>query len=324
MKLNKRVLASVALSVSLVGAAVTPVAWAADGHRSCAQNFQDGIDADINLVVAKHLRRNCNLSVEQISVLSVDAMKEVAREFKKDGAPLYAEEQLKGLSPQNVVNLARGIDTPAGDNSNGPTDGEQQSGPALSVKEVKAGDTVITGSVYLLPGEQKIIQAQFPSRIVKTKVVRFSKESGEAGETAKGKVVTFNIDVPDEIQLKANDEVTVSRLIDNSQEATNKDRPVTVIVKPADNGNDEAPGGGDGQNPPMPPGDNENPPKPPAPGGDAGESSSDLGSIFGVIAGLAGLAAVVASVAKIFNHSLGLVRFLQPVRDFLAQFNIKF
>lgn len=51
MKLNKRILASVALSVSLVGAAVTPGSWAAERHLNCAQNFQDGIDADINLVL---------------------------------------------------------------------------------------------------------------------------------------------------------------------------------------------------------------------------------------------------------------------------------
>ena len=96
------------------------------------------------------------------------------------------------------------------------------------------------------------------------------------------------------------------------------------INEAADNA--EEPGGnpGAGEKLPKPPADDENLPKPPFPGGDAGESSSDLGSIFGVITGLAGLAALVASVAKIFNHGLGLFRILQPLRDFLAQFSIKF
>ena len=72
------------------------------------------------------------------------------------------------------------------------------------------------------------------------------------------------------------------------------------------------------------PGADEKLPKPPTPGGGSGESSSNFGNIFGVISGLAGLATLVAGIAKIFNQNLGLVRLLQPLRDFLAQFNIKF
>lgn len=45
---------------------------------------------------------------------------------------------------------------------------------------------------------------------------------------------------------------------------------------------------------------------------------------LGVIAGLSGLAALVAGVAKIFNQNSGLSQLLQPLRNFLAQFNIKF
>ncbi|AWR15867.1 hypothetical protein CIP107577_01140 [Corynebacterium diphtheriae] len=69
---------------------------------------------------------------------------------------------------------------------------------------------------------------------------------------------------------------------------------------------------------------NPNPSKPPTPGGGAGEGSSNFGNIFGVIAGLNGLAAVVAGVSKIFNQNSGLSQLLQPLRNFLAQFNIKF
>ncbi|MHC9561732.1 hypothetical protein ACQX4L_05230 [Corynebacterium diphtheriae] len=45
---------------------------------------------------------------------------------------------------------------------------------------------------------------------------------------------------------------------------------------------------------------------------------------LGVIAGLSGLAALAAGVAKIFNQNSGLSQLLQPLRNFLAQFNIKF
>ncbi|MDK4279454.1 intracellular motility protein A [Corynebacterium accolens] len=326
MKLNKRVLASVALSVSLVGAAVTPAAWAAERHLNCAQNFQDGIDADINLVVAKHLRRNCNLSVDQISTLNVEDMKQVARELKKDDAPLYSEEELKSLSPLYVVKLAKDIDTPAGDNSNGPADGEQQSGPPLLVNEVKAGDRVVTGSVYLLPGQQKVIQVYLPGRIGLAKSLKLEQKSGEEGNPSKGEVVTFSFDVPEYIQLKDGDEIEVIPFYNSLGEGTSNDVAIKIIVKPNESGNDQDPGGGADDNVPKPPvpDDNQNLPKLPAPGDGAGEDGSNLGNIFGVIAGLAGLAALVASVAKIFNHGLGMLRILQPLRDFLAQFNIKF
>lgn len=72
------------------------------------------------------------------------------------------------------------------------------------------------------------------------------------------------------------------------------------------------------------PGAGDKMPKPPVPGNESGEGSSNFGNIFGVISGLAGLATVVAGIAKIFNQNAGLARIFQPLRDFLAQFNIKF
>ncbi|EFM43228.1 intracellular motility protein A [Corynebacterium accolens] len=321
MKLNKRVLASAALSTSLVASVVTPVAWATDGHVNCAQDSGDGSDphSGFNVNDADYLQPNCELSQGEASQPGV-------------------EEELKQLLPSDVVGGAEGSDVSFGDNGENLADGEQQSGQPLSVNEVKEGDEVITGFVYLLPGEQKIIQAHYPNRTVATKVLKSDEKSGEEGKPSGGKVVTFTFDIPEDLQLKAGDEITVSRLVANSEEAANKDKPVKIIVKAADKGNGQAPGGGAGNNPSKPPvpGDNENPrkppapgggenlPKPPTPGGGAGEDSSNFGNIFGVVAGLAGLAAVVAGIAKIFHPNSGLVRFLQPLRDILAQFNIKF
>lgn len=301
MKLNKRVLASAAISASFMATAVTPVAWAAGEHLNCVQNFRAGVDADINTNVAEHLRRNCKLSVDQIIRLNVEDMKQVAREFKKDGTPLYSEEELNRLSPSYVVALAKDIDVSSGDTGKGPADSEQQSGPPLSVNDVKAGDREVTGSVYLLPGQQKTIQAHFPSRIVSAKVLKSDEKPGEGGKTAEGKVVTFKFGVPEEIQLNAGDEIMVTRFLAAAEEATNKDVPVKVIVKPAESG--KSPGDG-------------------VPG--SGGGSSNFGNIFGGIGGFASLAAVMAGVAKIFNQHSSLGRLLQPLRDLLAQFNIKF
>lgn len=315
MKLNKRVLASVALSVSLVTTAVTPVAWAADEHLTCAQNFQAGIDIDaaINVNIAKHLQRNCNWSGDQISLLNVEELREVAKQLlSADGTRLHSEEALNHVLPSWVAGVVYYNNALSGDGGMGPAGDEQQPGASLMVNDAKVGDKEVTGSLFVLPGQIKKIWIAFPN----FKILELQLQ----GNSSKGEVISFKFDVPQGVELKANDEISVFPIYYDY----GVDKPVKVVVKSAGNGNDGAPGGGDGQNPPMPPGDNENPPKPPVPGGDAGESSSDLGSIFGVVAGLAGLAAVVASVAKIFNHSLGLVRFLQPLRDLLAQFNIKF
>ncbi|MDK4207760.1 hypothetical protein NLL38_01280 [Corynebacterium accolens] len=333
MKLNKRVLASVALSVSLVTTAVTPVAWAADEHLTCAQNFQAGIDIDaaINVNIAKYLQRNCNWSGDQISLLNVEELREVAKQLlSADGTRLHSEEALNHVLPSWVAGVVDYNNKFSGDGRKGPVGDEQQPGPPLMVNDVKAGDKEVTGSLFVLPGQIKKIWIAFPH----FKILELQLQ----GNSSKGEVIPFKFDVPQGVELKTNDEISVFPIYYDY----GVDEPVKVTVKSAGNGNDEAPGDGenppmppgDGGNPPMPPGDggnspkppadDENPPKPPFPGGGAGESGSDLGSIFGVIAGLAGLAAVVASIAKIFNHGLGMLRILQPLRDFLAQFNIKF
>ena len=198
MKLNKRVLASAALSVSLATTAVTPVAWADDDapHLRCKQNFRAGsdFDADANGNVAEHLTRNCKMTAEQISKLSIEDLKSVAKELRKaDNTPAIGPDEIDQIS---------------------------------------------------------------------TEQVNYEAEINEAADKAK---------------------------------------------EPGDN-----------------PGAGEKMPKPPLPGGGSGEGSSNFGNIFGVISGLAGLATVVAGIAKIFNKNAGLARILQPLRDFLAQFNIKF
>lgn len=322
MKLNKRVLASVALSASLVTTAVTPVAWAADdNHLTCTTDFRAGLDIDaaINANIAKHLQRNCNWGTDRISRLNVDDLRQVAEQLlNADGTRLHSEKALNSVLPNWVTGVVNYNNTISSDGGKGPAEDEQP----LMVNDVKEGDKEVNGSVFVLPGQIKKIWIALPNLQI--------SELSLQGNSSKGEVVPFKLKVPQGVELKTNDEITVFPIYYDY----GIDEPVKVTVKSAGNGNEEAPGGGDGgnppkppadgENPPMPPGDSETPPKPPAPGGGAGESGSDLGSIFGVIAGLAGLTAVVASIAKIFNHSLGLVRILQPLRDFLAQFNIRF
>lgn len=196
MTLNKRVIASVALSVSLVATAVIPAAWAADEHVTCTQNFRAGVDIDaaINLNVAKHLQRNRNWDWRQIAGLNVEQMGQLAKKLPKE-------------------------------------DGTPQPGLPLSVNKVKAGDREITGSVYLLPGQEKTIQVTFPNGRVSTKKLQLDENSVGEGKARKGKVVTFKIEVPAGLDLKADDVIAVIPLYYNFGD---KDAPVKVIVQPAD------------------------------------------------------------------------------------------
>ncbi|VEH73253.1 hypothetical protein [Corynebacterium segmentosum] len=112
MKLNKRVLASATLSVSLVVPAVAPVAWADATHVACEQSFRAGsdFDGDANAKVAEHLKRNCHLTAEQISKLSIEDLKSVAKELKRaDGTLAISVEEIEQLTTGQVNSEAQKI-----------------------------------------------------------------------------------------------------------------------------------------------------------------------------------------------------------------------
>ncbi|WP_234914533.1 intracellular motility protein A [Corynebacterium belfantii] len=252
MKLNKRVIASAALSVSLATSAVAPppVAWADEKHVNCPQKFRAGsdFDGDVNAKVEKHLQRDCELTADQVSRLSIET---------KNSAKLR--------EPGLVTNSTES---------------------RLKVNDVKVGDKKITGLVFLLPGEQATVQVTFLTTIrTLTQELRFDQSSAESDDTSGGKFVPFTISVPSELELRLGDEISVTLPYYTGK---SKPKPVKVVVKSADNGNGRAPGGGAGEKPGKPHipggGADDNPPKPPAPGGGAGDNprtgggSSSLGS----------------------------------------------
>ena len=250
MKLNKRVLASAAISASLVATAVTPVALATGEHLNCAQNFRAGVDFDagINANVAEHLQRNCKLSVGQITELSVDEMTQTARELLgKDNTPLYSEEELKRLSHSEVVREARINGISSDDDGKGPAEGGQQSEAPLMVNDVKAGDREITGSVILLPGQKKTVQVTFPNFRALTTDLHLKENSAEEGGASNGKTVTFKFDVPEGINLKAGETLLFSSLYDSLAPDDSKSKAMPVVVKPADVAEEEGPDSGDSE-----------------------------------------------------------------------------
>ncbi|WP_234914688.1 hypothetical protein [Corynebacterium belfantii] len=184
MKLNKCAIASVALSASLVATAVTPAAWAADEHLTCTQDFRAGvyIDAAIDLNVAKHLQRNRNWDWRQIAGLNVEQMGQLAKKLlKEDGTPLHSEEALKFLEPDWVGELAKYNSTFVSNDRKGSAGEEQQSGPPLSVNDVKAGDREVTGSVFVLPGAKEAASDFLPKPKNAARSAQLGNNSGEGG-----------------------------------------------------------------------------------------------------------------------------------------------
>ncbi|MHC9587575.1 hypothetical protein ACQXZT_00225 [Corynebacterium diphtheriae] len=194
MKRNKRVIASAALSVSLATSGVAPVAWADEMHVKCPQEFHGGSDFDGDV----------NAKVE---------------EHLQRNCELTTDQ----ISRHSIRDEKFSETTEAG------TGGEQQSEP-LKVNAVKAGDREITGSVFVLPGKKKTVQVTFPNARSLTQDLQLDENSGEEGNAPKGKVVTFKFKVPEGLDLKAGHEIFVIPLYGKSD----IDKPVKVIVQPAD------------------------------------------------------------------------------------------
>ncbi len=273
MKLNKRFLASAALSASVVGTAVAPVAWASDEQVNGAQEFGNGSDSDsgISVTDADNLQPNYELSEDQTSQLGAEELTPVSTELsEKDNAPVPGEEELQQLLPSGAASEVRANDDSSGADSKVVAGDEEQTGSPLMVDTVKAGARKITGSVFLRPGEKKRIQVNFPNGINPTKDLQLDEKSGEEGETPKGKVVTFEFDVPQGLELKANDKIAVLPLYYDSP----IDKPVLVTVEPADESSDSqpesSPDSGSSQVPGK--GTEEGSVNPPASGKDGGES----------------------------------------------------
>lgn len=196
-------------------------------HVKCPQKFRAGsdFDGDVNAKVGKYLQRDCELTMDQVSWLSIR-------------------------------------DEGFGETTEAGTGGDQQSEPRLKVDDVKAGARKVTGSVFLRPGEKKTVQVIFEKNfLTQTQDLQFDQSSAESDDNSKGKSVPFEIKVPDNVALKEGDRLFFRLRDDSRRPSAGENKSTVVIVKPADNGNGRAPGGGAG----------DNSPKPPAPGGGAGE-----------------------------------------------------
>lgn len=227
---------------------------------------------------------------------------------------------------------SEGSETPEGPDSGDSVD-EFPVDVIAEVNDLKEGDKKVTGKLRLLPGQKEEIEAYFPGGGHQSTVVELPKDPAKKGQASESQLVPFGIDIPESVQLKAGQKVTVSPVPTVTDPETGKSNSVEVVVKAADKGSEsrpeQTPDNGKGQTPgndgsekpgnPQGPGNDgsESPGKPSVPGNGSGGSSSNFGAAFGVIAGVV---AFVAGVAKFFNQFSGIARFLQPLRNFFSLF----
>jgi len=296
MKLNKRIFASAALSVSLVAPAVAPVALAdeAPTHTKCEQRFQKG--ADFNgtpeIIVAAHLNKNCGLSPEEIGKLSPEEVKTVAKELKDSkGRPALTEAQINNVKQPNSFVVKPYLDGLANKPKKEQGSDEQSVEKKTSIlaNDIAAGEREVTGQAFVVGADKQSVKAIFPGGKEAT------VELGDGIVLEEGlRLVEFTIAVPEGVELKADDQVSFVTVPSNGKSTT----IMVGAAEEADSNEESAP--------------------------DDAVGSSKIGKVFGVIAGLGGLAALVAGATHWLNQNQDFAHFLQPLRDFLAQFNIKF
>lgn len=155
-----------------------------------------------------------------------------------------------------------------GETTEAGTGDDQQSEPPLKVNEVKAGDRKVSGSVFVLPGKKKTVQVIFPNALAPTQDLQLDQSSAESGDASMGRFVSFEFDVPESLELKGGDKLFFNQRDNPRPPGAGHVKNIVVYVKPADNGNGRAPGGGAGEKPRKPHSPDGKPGKPSVPGAD--------------------------------------------------------
>lgn len=198
--INKRAVAAAVLSLSIVipGASSVAQATTAPKHLGCDKTVAEdaGFRGTSSIVVAKHLKVSCGLSVAEISQLSDSELTQVIEELG------ISKE---GFNPALVRAAAGTIDqnTDKSGNGGGAGDHDRDNQTGVSVDRIKAGARTVTGTVYLQADqdEQKV-SAALPGRNFVT--VTAKKKNPGTAETVK-----FEIPVPEGLQLREHHQVFV-------------------------------------------------------------------------------------------------------------------
>lgn len=199
--LNKRVLATAILSLSIAAPTATnilPTAQAAPSHLGCGKQVVEdaGFKGNVSIVVAKHLKVSCGLSVQQIAQLSDSDLTQVIEELgiSKVGFTPVLVRAAAGTIDQST-------DKPGKGGGAGELDRDNQTG--VNVDRIKAGDRAVTGTVYLQADqdEQKV-SAALPGR-------NFVTVTAKKTNPGKAETVKFEIPVPESLRLREHHQVFV-------------------------------------------------------------------------------------------------------------------
>lgn len=351
--LNKRMLASAVLSVSIAAPMVTPTAQASETHLGCAQ-LQKGSDFDTPNIeghLDDHLRRACKLSAEQVKALSLDDLKKVAEELG------YVNQAIN----VGLLHAYASAGEPAqdrGDRAAG--DSARKSLDSIYLYPVKAGDTAVKGQAWLhTPGQTRTVSAFFLAQVTSANTAVTNQQ------TDRPEIIDFTIQIPGPYVPKAGDVIRVGFEGDtssqkqitvdaapSSEEETPAPKPSPAPEAPAPHNpvpekkpEDSAPDHSGEQQPedkqpeqktpeqktPEKPG-NSKTPAPKVPGDtknpgvdkDGVQGSSSVGDLFKTLAAIGGVIGLITGVGKILFQGTRGLDFLQPLRGFLSQFNIRF
>ncbi|MDK8723244.1 hypothetical protein QP919_07530 [Corynebacterium propinquum] len=201
MRTTKRALVAAVLSIGIVtplASNIAPHAQAAPSHLGCGRGVVEdaGFQGNASVVVAKHLKVSCGLSVEQISKLTDAQLTQVIEDIgiSRQG---FSPALVRAAAP----NIDQGTDRPRSVEESDDFDQGYQTG--VDVDELKAGARKVTGRVYLQADQdQQKISAAFPGRHFVT-ITALKQNPGKA------ELVHFEIPVPDDVELREHHQVFV-------------------------------------------------------------------------------------------------------------------
>ncbi|WKS48748.1 hypothetical protein NLL32_08390 [Corynebacterium propinquum] len=322
--LNKRVFAAAVLSVSLVVPSVAQAEPAVSRAELNAANDDDGVNAEqvglfnvelkVNPIKAgdKKIFGTVTMAKEQteqtINVVFMNAQTASTTVFKTQ----FASPEIVDFEilVQDAVTLGTGetVRLAPVPSQNNPAEGKKFIGTAVTVQPAVAVESEKPSPAPTPipePETPKPDQPEPPQGGQQT-------PNPDAGEQTPGDKEQQKPESPEDPKTPENEGQKPGE--EKKPEAPNapedKDKQPEPPKNPGKEPKDPQVPGGDGKKPEV--------------DKDALQGSSTIGDFFKTLAALGGVAGIVSGIVNLFSQGSSGANFVQPLRDFLAQFNSKF